>query len=175
MSTGNPVKHLLQTLSHGVYVIGVADGEAVNAFTASAVMQVSLQPLMFALAINPWHASYPMLRAAGAFSVTVLRHGQSEVARIFGTHSARCSDKLAEVAWHPAASGAPVLDAGLAYFDCRVVSGFPAGDHELVVAEVTAGDFLQSGAPPLRYEELGDMDGGGSLLPERLGGKVPEG
>lgn len=174
MSVDNPVKRLLLTVSHGVYVIGVADRTRVNAFTASAVMQVSLQPLMLALAINPRNASYPMLMAAGAFSVTVLRNDQRDLAAAFGLRSARSGDKLGDVSWHAAPSGAPVLDVGLAYFDCRVVGRFPAGDHVLILGRVEDGRFLQPGVPPLRYEALGDMDGGSSLLPDHLGSNAPE-
>lgn len=175
MSIENPVKRLLLTLTQGVYVVGVVDDAHVNAFTAAAVMQVSLQPLMLALAVNPHNASYPMLVAGGIFAVTVLRSDQRQLADYFGTHSARSGDKLSEVQWHAASSGAPVLDAGLAYFDCRVVSRHPAGDHVLILAEVAGGDFLQPGGRPLRYDELGDMDGSGALLPDHLGTGTPPG
>jgi flavin reductase (DIM6/NTAB) family NADH-FMN oxidoreductase RutF len=173
VSIENPVKRLLLTLTQGVYVVGVIDNVHVNAFTAAAVMQVSLQPPLLALAVNPHNASYPMLVAGGIFAVTVLRSDQRQLADFFGTHSARSGDKLSEVPWHAASSGAPVLDAGLAYFDCRVVSRHPAGDHVLILAEVAGGDFLQPGGRPLRYDELGDMDGSGALLPDRLGTETP--
>jgi flavin reductase (DIM6/NTAB) family NADH-FMN oxidoreductase RutF len=173
VSIENPVKRLLLTLTQGVYVVGVVDDVYANAFTAAAVMQVSLQPPLLALAVNPHNASYPMLVAGGIFAVTVLRSDQRELADFFGTHSARTGDKLSEVPWHAASSGAPVLDAGLAYLDCRVVNRHPAGDHVLILAEVTGGDFLQPGGRPLRYDELGDMDGSGALLPDRLGTETP--
>ena len=44
---------LFQRLTQGVYVVGVAHGEARNAFTAAWVMQVSFDPLLLALSINP--------------------------------------------------------------------------------------------------------------------------
>jgi len=37
---------LFQRLTQGVYVVGVAYGEARNAFTAAWVMQVSFNPLL---------------------------------------------------------------------------------------------------------------------------------
>lgn len=165
----NPVKRLFMTLSQGVYVVGVAQGALRNAFTASSVMQVSLRPPMLALAVNPGNASCPLLMAAGAFGVTVLQGDQAAMAEHFGNHSARDENKLGAVRWHAAPSGAPVLDEGLSYFDCRVTATHPAGDHVVILAEVTGGGFLEQRAPPLRYEELGDMDGSGDLLPERLG------
>ena len=49
-------------------MVGVAHGEVRNAFTAAWVMQVSFDPLLLALSINPHHSSYGLLkegRAAG--------------------------------------------------------------------------------------------------------------
>jgi flavin reductase (DIM6/NTAB) family NADH-FMN oxidoreductase RutF len=169
MSIHNPVKRLFMTLTQGVYVIGVADGGLRNAFTASSLMQVSMQPPMLALAVNPANASYPMLVAGGIFAVTVLQRDQSALADLFGNHSARDGTKLDAVRWHAAPSGAPILDEGLAYFDCRLMTKHPAGDHVLMVAEVTGGELLQDRASPLRYEELGDLDGSDALLPAQLG------
>ena len=168
MSIQNPVKRLFMTLTQGVYVVGVAEEGLHNAFTASSVMQVSMQPPLLALAVNPANASYPLLMAGGIFAVTVLHSDQRNLAYFFGNHSARDENKLSSVPWHAALSGAPVLDTGLSYFDCRVLTKLPAGDHVVVVAEVTGGDFLQKGGRPLNYSELGDMDGSDELLPDKL-------
>ena len=40
---------LFKSITTGVHVIGVADGEIRNVFTAAWVMQVSFRPLMLAL------------------------------------------------------------------------------------------------------------------------------
>lgn len=169
MSIENPVKRLLMTVTQGIYVVGVREGELRNAFTASSVMQVSIHPPMLALAVNPDNASYPLLVESGVFAVTVLQRDQCALADFFGNHSARDENKLGAVPWHAAASGAPILDEGLSYLDCRVVSKHPAGDHVIILAEITGGDFLQGHARPLRYDEVGDMDGSDELLPDHLG------
>lgn len=173
MGLENPVKRLFMTLTQGVYAVGVVDDGRYNAFTASSVMQVSLQPPMVALAVNPGNASYPLLIAGGIFAVTVLQSDQAALADRFGNRSAKDDDKLAGVAWHESVSGAPVLDEGLSYFDCRVISKLPAGDHVVILAEVTGGEFLQPRGRPLRYDELGDLDGSNELLPGRLGDRTP--
>lgn len=52
---------LFQRLTQGVYVVGVANREKRNAFTAAWVMQVSFNPLLLALSIDPHHSSYRLL------------------------------------------------------------------------------------------------------------------
>ena len=68
---------LFKRLTQGVYLVGVAQGEARNAFTAAWIMQVSFDPLLLALSINPHHSSYRLLKDGGAFSVNVLKNDQS--------------------------------------------------------------------------------------------------
>jgi flavin reductase (DIM6/NTAB) family NADH-FMN oxidoreductase RutF len=60
---------LFKRLTQGIYVIGVARGEVRNAFTAAWVMQVSFDPLLLALSINPQHSSYRLLKEGRTFSV----------------------------------------------------------------------------------------------------------
>ena len=60
------------------------DGVAVAPFTAAWVMQVSFDPLLLALSINPHHSSYGLLRDGRAFSVNVLKKGQLELAAHYG-------------------------------------------------------------------------------------------
>ena len=160
----NEIAALLRRLSVGVYVIGVTDGERRSAFTAAWVTQVSFDPLLLALSVNPQNASYAILRAGGAFTVNVLERGQLELARRFGTLSSRDVDKLAGIQWHKGKNGAPVLDDALAYVECELQDRHPAGDHELVVGLVVGGRVVRSAAAPMLYAETGDMDGSSAMF-----------
>ena len=160
----NEIAALFRRLSVGVYVIGVADGERYGAFTASWVTQVSFDPLLLALSVNPQNASYAILRAGRAFTANVLERGQLDLARRFGTSSTREHDKLAGLRWHAADNGAPILNDALAYFECELQDRHPAGDHELVVGRVVGGRILNPDAAPMLYAETGDMDGSSALF-----------
>jgi flavin reductase (DIM6/NTAB) family NADH-FMN oxidoreductase RutF len=164
------VAALFRRLPAGVHVVGVADGDRRNAFTAAWVMQVSFQPLLLVLSINPDHASYALLVESGSFAVSVLERGRLDLARTLGTRSGREGDKLAGIRWRPAASGAPVLEESVAFFDCRVVSRHPAGDHELVIGRVVDGAVLRPEATPMLYLETGDLDGSEALYPDEMSG-----
>jgi flavin reductase (DIM6/NTAB) family NADH-FMN oxidoreductase RutF len=159
---------LLHRLTNGVYVVGVAHEQRVNAFTAAWITQVSFDPLLLALSIQPGCASYPLLRQSGRFAVSVLGQGQVEAARHFGTVSGRDVDKLAGSRWRRGSLGAPVIEDALAFFECRVDSVTAAGDHMLVLGKVEAGGVLDEQAIPLRYDETGNIDGSEALFPPRL-------
>lgn len=163
------VADLFRRLSTGVYVIGVADGGRRNAFTAAWLTQVSFEPLLLALSVNPEHASWPLLLEGGGFVVSVLRRDQLPLVAAFGTRSGRDTDKLAGVPWRPGRSGAPILTNAVAWLDCRLHARFPAGDHEIVLARPVAGELVAPEAVPLLYADTGDLDGSRALYPPSLG------
>ena len=155
---------LFQRLTQGVYVVGVAHGEARNAFTAAWVMQVSFDPLLLALSINPHHSSYGLLKEGGAFSVNVLKKGQLELAARYGGRAG--PDKFALREWTTSRIGVPLLCEALAWFECQVVGEHPAGDHLLVLGKVINGKLLDSEAEPMTYRQTGAMDGASELFPD---------
>ncbi len=159
------IAELFQRLTTGVYVIGVADGNQRDAFTAAWLTQVSFDPLMVALSVNPDNASHALLKNSGCFAVTILKQNQLELARHFGTRSGADTDKLAAIDWAETPAGMPYLNAALAWLDCRVNTTTPAGDHELVLASVHAGELLDTEALPMRYAETGKMDNSAALFP----------
>jgi flavin reductase (DIM6/NTAB) family NADH-FMN oxidoreductase RutF len=150
---------LVKQISHGVYVIGVGVGERQNAFTAAWVMQVSFDPLLLAISINPEHYSYQLMQESGVCTVNVLGQDQCALAEHFGRSA---KDKMAGFQWQQAETGAPVLSESLAYFDCQVSHYTDAGDHKIAVCKVIRAAMLNQGRPML-YSQTGDMDGSSRL------------
>jgi flavin reductase (DIM6/NTAB) family NADH-FMN oxidoreductase RutF len=150
---------LVKQISHGVYVIGVGKGERQNAFTAAWVMQVSFDPLLLAISINPEHYSYQLLLESGVCTVNVLAQDQYAIAEHFGRS---VPDKMNGFEWRTAQTGAPILAQSLAYFDCEVSHYSDAGDHKVAICNVVAAAALNTGRPML-YSQTGDMDGSSEL------------
>jgi flavin reductase (DIM6/NTAB) family NADH-FMN oxidoreductase RutF len=158
---------LFQRLTQGVYVVGVAHADVRNAFTAAWVMQVSFDPLLLALSINPQHLSYRLLKEGRAFSVNVLKKDQLDLAEHYGLPAS--AGKLAGTEWTRERLGIPLLPEALAWFECRVLNEHPAGDHVLVLGKVIGGKLLDSEAEPMSYAETGDIDGASALFPDVFG------
>jgi flavin reductase (DIM6/NTAB) family NADH-FMN oxidoreductase RutF len=165
MSDG--IAALFQRLTQGVYVVGVAHQEVRNAFTAAWVMQVSFDPLLLALSINPQHSSFGLLKQGRVFSVNVLKKSQLDLAAHYGRPAQ--ADKLAVTQWTTGGTGAPLLDEAMAWFECRVLAEYPAGDHVLVLGQVIDGKLLDAEAEPMTYRDTGAMDGASALFPSDFG------
>jgi flavin reductase (DIM6/NTAB) family NADH-FMN oxidoreductase RutF len=156
---------LFRHLTLGVYVVGVAHGAERDAFTAAAVMQASYQPLILAIAINPEHASYPIMRAGRSFAISVLAQNQMDLARRFGTNTPPGTDKMNGVSWRVARRGAPFLSQAIAFFECAVKDDIPAGDHHIILGQVLDGAVLNSTGTPMKYVDTHNLDDSAALYP----------
>ena len=159
---------LFRRLTTGVYVVGVASEGRYNAFTAAWVTQVSFEPLLVGLAVNPENLSYSLLKQSGSFVLNVLRQNQLDLARHFGTQSGSQLDKLAGQRWRRATLGAPILLSAAAYLECRITATVPAGDHQIVLGRAIGGEVIDDTADVMVYAETGDLDGSSELYPRRF-------
>ena len=147
----------LRYLTHGVYVLGTRRGRESNAMTASWVMQTSERPPCIAVAVRDDRYSRDLILESSTFALSALRDDQVDVATHFSETSGEYHDKLQGVPYGLTPSGSPFLLDCLAYLDCRVIDAVRAGDHTVIVGEVTAGEALADGYPliydPTEYEE----------------------
>lgn len=111
-------------------VDGTPHGMAVNSFTS-----VSLDPPLVAFCAAATSSTWPRLREAGGWALSLLGAEQETVCRTFARKGA---DRFAGVSWSPSPAGHPVLDGALGWLDLRIHSIQSAGDHELALGLVTA-------------------------------------
>ena len=152
-------KQALRSLTHGVYVIGVREGEKLNAFTATWLTQVSFEPPLVVAGIRKDSVSFHMIEASRVFTVSILSSGQKLLAQHFLRPAHLGGDKLQGIGHQAGKTGAPVLDEAMAYLECRVKEIILAGDHSLVLAEVVEAGVRQP-AEPLTLRETGWHYGG---------------
>jgi len=160
------IARLFQTLSHGVYVIGVGQDDRCNAFTAAWVMQVSFKPCLLALSINPKHSSYQIIQNKPFFSVNVLSQKQLHLATHFAKPAS--ANKLTAENWRCNSIGVPLIKDALACFECEVLADYDAGDHRLLIGRVFAGELMDEQDVPMAYRDTGALDGAVDLFPNSL-------
>lgn len=126
---------------------GMPVGVAVNSFTS-----VSLDPPLVAFCAAHSSATWPGIRDTGAFAVSILREDQEPISRVFARRGAdRFADPAARGTFDVAPSGIPVVRGSLGWLDCTIAALHDAGDHELVVARVTAMSRPGAGSPLLYF------------------------
>lgn len=155
-------KTLLRKIPHGIYVCGVrsADGEDLNAFTASWVMQGSFQPPLVINCVNRESGSHAAIEASGVFALSVLAAGQKDLAANFFKPRRRVGNKFEEIEFYLAPeTGCPVIRDSLGYVECRVVGSVAQGDHTVFVGEVVGAAVHREGEA-LTLESTGWNYGG---------------
>ena len=154
-----PEKAMLK-LSYGVHVVGSRSERGdLNAMLADWVMQVSFRPRLVCVAIENDARTLRFIRETGAFSVSLLHEkGGDQIARrvVMPSESKKIKgrpeemqdlvfNKLDGMSYGIHENGCPVLDEALGWFTCDLRETFGAGDHTLVIGEVTDGDVLREG------------------------------
>jgi flavin reductase (DIM6/NTAB) family NADH-FMN oxidoreductase RutF len=153
----NLIPAALRYLTHGVYVLGTRRGRQSNAMTASWAMQTSERPPCVAVAVRGDRYTHDIVLESETFALSVLRDDQVDVATHFADTSGEYHDKLQGIPYGLTPGGSPFLLDCLAYLDCKVIDRARAGDHTVVVGEVTASDTLDESYPliydPSEYEQ----------------------
>jgi flavin reductase (DIM6/NTAB) family NADH-FMN oxidoreductase RutF len=148
----------LANLSHGVYVLGTRRGREMTAMTAAWVAQVSERPPCVSVSVRDDRYTHDVLLESAAFSLSILREDQVDVAAHFAVTSGEYHDKLHGIPYGQSPNGSPVLLDCLAYLDCKVLDAARAGEHTVFIGEVTAGGSYGPSHPLLydrnEYEEV---------------------
>lgn len=147
----------LRYLTHGVYVLATRRGRETTGMTAAWVTQVSEKPPCLAISVREDRYTHDRILQSATFALSVLREDQVDVATHFGDSSGEYAEKFLGVPYGLTPNGSPHLLDCLAYLDCRVLDTVRAGDHTVIVGEVTAGERLAEDHPllydPSEYEE----------------------
>ncbi|HEY5701620.1 MAG TPA: flavin reductase [Gammaproteobacteria bacterium] len=131
----------------GVTVVTTVDEfERPRGITANSFTSVSLDPPLVLVCIAKNADSYDAFVSGDSFTVNILADSQRSLSQLFASKSA---DKFDAVRWHRGDNGAPVLDDSLAWFDCRMYRQTDAGDHAILIGEVTCFDTMAG--QPLGY------------------------
>jgi flavin reductase (DIM6/NTAB) family NADH-FMN oxidoreductase RutF len=148
----------LSAWAGAVTLVLIADGRDDIGATVSAFCPVSLDPplVLISLIADSYPAevlSRPSLPAQ-RFAVTLLSAGQKMLAGRFAAAGRPSVRLLLDDVPHERGkdSGALIPSGGLAALECSVGRRVPAGDHLLVISEVTAVPYLaEDGDPLIRF------------------------
>ena len=134
----------------GVTIVTATDPETGEpcGLTANAVASVSLDPALVLVCVDHAADSHDRILASGFFAVNVLSEDQERWSRRFSTWNT--PEKFGGVPVHRAVTGAPILDAALAWIECRIWAKYPGGDHTILVGEALGGD-AREGSPLIYY------------------------
>ncbi|MGH8354350.1 MAG: flavin reductase family protein [Pseudomonas sp.] len=136
----------------GVTVI-TTDGPAGRfGVTVSAMSSVSAEPPLLLVCVNRNNLAYAAIDHNRCFCVNVVDAEQQAVAQVFaGQIKLAHGDRFDCADWTRLATEAPVLQAALACFDCRIEQQIDLGTHTVFVGRVIAVQSREGS--PLAYSQ----------------------
>ncbi len=135
----------------GVTIVTTVVDGALKGFTANAFSSVSADPPMVLICVNRSARTHPLISQAGRFCVNVLRLEQQTLAEKFSSQDH--TSPFDGEAFRAGASGSPIFDGSLAYFDCELAEEHTAGTHTIFLGKVVECGASETGEP------LGYFDG----------------
>ncbi len=153
-------KTMLRKIPHGLYICGVQEGEEMNGFTVSWLMQSSFEPPLVVNCVKKGTSSHEMIKNTEVFAISFLEEGQKDLAAAFFKPKSRVGNKFEHVEFYPGeATGCPIIKDSLGYIECKVVGTVEQGDHTVYVGEVLASGIHREGKQ-LLLETTGWQYGG---------------
>ncbi|MHB1923526.1 MAG: flavin reductase family protein [Acidimicrobiales bacterium] len=149
-------RRVLWSLPAGLYVVGTRHGERRHAMTASWVTQLATEPKLIGVGVEREALTLRLVREGGVFSVcTVAREDRALVRKFVKPPVYDSAGRtLNGCAVHEEVTGAPVLDAAVAWLDCRLERLVDFGSHTLMAGVVEAAGFQAAeDTPVLRMED----------------------
>jgi flavin reductase (DIM6/NTAB) family NADH-FMN oxidoreductase RutF len=118
---------------------------------ASSFIPVSLDPPLVSICIANSSSTWPRIRDAAIFGLSVLGEGHDATCRRLSGPEA---DRFTDVAWYASERGAVLLDDAAAWFECTLEREVPAGDHLIALFGVIAAE-LRAEIEPLVFHRSG--------------------
>jgi flavin reductase (DIM6/NTAB) family NADH-FMN oxidoreductase RutF len=128
-------RHAMRRFVSGVTIVTTVLEGKPKGFTATAFTSVSAEPPMVLVCVNRSARSHPVIAAAGRFCVNVLSLEQEPLAVRFSSHD---GDPFVDILYQTQATGSPVLEGSLAFFDCELTEEHTVGTHTIFVGSVVA-------------------------------------
>lgn len=133
--TDDEFRSLFRSHPAGVTVVCADAGSGPAGFTATSLTSLSMRPPLVSFAVATGASAWPTFREATSVSVNFLAADQHDIAGRFATSGI---DRFAPpTLWSRLATGEPVLDRAPAFLRAVVASRLSAGDHQLIIAQVT--------------------------------------
>lgn len=118
-----------------VTIITAAEDQGPQGIVIGSFVSVSLEPPLVGFFVGKWTRMWQPMNEAKSFCVNILAEDQVDLSTLFITHDV---DRFAGAGWEAAGNGAPALAGAVAWIEAKLYSVTDAGDHDLVLLEVTA-------------------------------------
>jgi len=135
LSTLDPavLRRVFGAFPSGVIAIAALIDDKPVGLAASSFTSVSLDPPLVSICVANTSTTWPLLRDAPRFGVSILSASQEAAGRQL---AARGADRFANLNWRAEGDGAVMLEKASAWLHCSTHAVYPGGDHDIIVLRI---------------------------------------
>jgi flavin reductase (DIM6/NTAB) family NADH-FMN oxidoreductase RutF len=125
-------------IPNALALIGSRSGEEWNGMTASWITQVSMEPVLIAVAVDNTAVTHRLVAAGGSFTVNLWSSSDTKVFVKFSKPAAFDAEAMT-LNGRPVRegrTGAPTFTEAVAWLDCEVRAAHDVGTHTVFIGEV---------------------------------------
>jgi len=143
----NTIGKALGRVPSGVFILTARSGNESTAMLASWVQQVAFEPPAVAVSIAKDRPVGKMIRESGLLALSVIGEGDTTLMKRYARGVKAGEDAFAGMKTSRTPTGLIVMNDSIAWLESRVINVCDfGGDHELIIAQVTAGQLLREGS-----------------------------
>jgi flavin reductase (DIM6/NTAB) family NADH-FMN oxidoreductase RutF len=150
MAELNPeiVNHVTWRIPNALTLVGSRSGEEWNGMTTSWITQLSMEPVLVGVSVDNKAVTHRLISESGAFSVNLWSPEDTRVFVKFSKPADKEGMTLNDRPIREGATGAPLFEDAIAWFECEVRQSHDLGTHTLFIGEI-----VSAGADPESEDE----------------------
>jgi flavin reductase (DIM6/NTAB) family NADH-FMN oxidoreductase RutF len=139
------VNKVLWSIPNVLCLVGSRSGDEWNGMTQSWVTQVSMEPVLIAIAVDREAVTHRLITESGVFSLNLWNRDDTKPFVKFSKPATYENGRLNGQPVREGITGAPVFENAIAYTDCRVWGSTDVGTHTVFYGEVVDAGFQGEG------------------------------
>ncbi len=143
------LRESMRCWASGVAIVSSRFANEIHGMTVNSFHSISVSPPYVSVTLANNTRTKQMIDRANIFGVTILSDKQQEISDRFAGRIAEEGDRFEGLDIFTLSSGVPLIQNGLAFFDCVVKYNYALPLSTMIVAEVIAASNLQGN--PLLY------------------------
>ncbi|GES25771.1 monooxygenase [Acrocarpospora pleiomorpha] len=146
--SGAEMRRALGHFASGVTIVTGAGADGPVGFACQSFASVSLDPPLVLFCADHRGRAWPIIRAAGVFTVNVLAADQIDLCMRFGS---RDGAKFRDLDWTASPWGSPSFPETIVQIHAKVETVYTAGDHDVIIGRVLSLSEADADARPLLF------------------------
>ena len=124
----------MSSLAGTIHVVATVEDGAPVGVIATSVCSLSAEPPSLVVCLNKSTSAHDPILRRKIFSVNVLAASQADVARKFMAEKG--AERFAHPSWNHTPGRMPMLESGLANFECELVNSHDGYSHTILIGKI---------------------------------------